>query len=97
MGEKEDAQTRLKPYLIEWLRQDGQGPVIGMRYIYRGKFGKHRYRARARHITEQGGEVPALPLDEGKGNQRAGNPSHIIDPDKAGWAYAEPLDLDTKQ
>lgn len=78
-------QHVLYPYECEWIRDGDGGPVIGMRYRYEGQIGKYRYRARARHLTEDGVNLPAIPADK-RDHDWKDDPVNIDD-DIPGWAY----------
>ncbi len=82
----EPMQGAIPPYGdIEWIRSGKEGPVVGLRYRYRGSAGSWQYRARGRHVTESGitlpGKVP--------GDEKTGLPDHPVRIENyvPGWAY----------
>ena len=82
----EPMQGAIRPYGdIEWIRSGKEGPVVGLRYRYRGSAGSWQYRARGRHVTESGitlpGKVP--------GDEKTGLPDHPVRIENyvPGWAY----------
>lgn len=82
----EPMQEEIFPYDdIEWIRADKTGPVIGMRYRYRGRPGSWQYRARGRYITPDGITLPSdIP-----GSENSGKPDERVrvENDVPGWAY----------
>ena len=78
-------QEEIRPTAIEWLREGRNQQVIGLRYRYPGRFKPTVYRARARHITNDGIVLPTATAEE----KQSAPPDHAVDinEDVPGWAY----------
>ena len=80
-------QEEIFPYKIEPIYQDQGKQVnqIGYKSCYQTEGAKHvRFRARARHITEDNLFIPTLPTEDPKTSDPV-----LIDPEVPGWAYIE--------
>lgn len=80
-------QEEIFPFKIEPIYQDQDKQVnqIGYKYYYQTEGAKHvRFRARARHITEDNLYIPTLPTEDPKTSDPV-----LIDPEVPGWVYIE--------